>query len=138
MNLSVYTDGGSRGNPGPSACAYIVNSGAGNLRESCGKYLGIGTNNEAEYEGVIEALKYIDSLKILSDLRVDFFLDSLLVVNQLNGIFKVKEGRLREKINQIRIQEQSLKFAKITYSHVPRAQNVLADRLVNETLDAHN
>lgn len=132
MIFKVFTDGGSRGNPGKSACAIVVYDDAGNLRKKCGKYLGIHTNNEAEYLGVIEALKY---LKTLPDIeKVNFFLDSLLVVSQLKGEWKIKEARLREFILDIKVLEQEIN-KPITYTHVPRAKNAVADALLNETLD---
>ncbi len=124
--IKIFTDGGSRGNPGQAACAYVVYDHAGNIRQKCGKYLGVATNNEAEYQGVIEALMGV------SDQELSFFLDSLLVVNQLNGLWKIKEPRLRELLLKVRALENN---RKITYSHIPREQNAAADLLVNETLD---
>ncbi len=126
MRLKVYTDGGARGNPGPAACAFVIYDPAGNLREKRGKYLGKMTNNEAEYQGVIEALTS------LADPELNFYLDSQLVVSQLNGIWKVKEPRLRVLLFKIRQLENG---RKITYAYVPREQNRMADALVNETLD---
>jgi len=156
MVLNIYTDGGARGNPGPAACAFVAYDSAGNLRAKCGKpldsfglaqdkfargkYLGIATNNEAEYEGVIEALKWlISDLSNLGDLRclgVNFFLDSVLVANQIRGLFKVKEPRLRDKLVTIRQLENQLSPAAISYTVIPREQNLKADLLVNETLNA--
>jgi len=127
--IKVFTDGGSRGNPGPAACGYVVYDEAGNIRQKCGKYLGVATNNEAEYQGVIEALCHPE---LVSGSQVDFFLDSLLVVNQLNGLWKVKEARLRELLYRVRELENG---RRITYSYVPREKNAEADLLVNETLD---
>lgn len=127
--IKVFTDGGSRGNPGPAAAGYVVFDDAGNIRQKCGKYLGVATNNEAEYQGVIEALT------ALPDLELAFFLDSLLVVNQLNGLWKIKEPRLRDLLMQVKQLENN---RKITYTHVPREKNFEADLLVNETLDSNN
>lgn len=127
--LKIFCDGGSRGNPGSAACAYIIYDDAGNIREKCGKYLGTATNNEAEYQAVIEALSYLSHLGDLT-----FFLDSLLVVNQLNGLWKIKEPRLRELFAKIKQLEQSNNLT-IKYTHIPREQNRAADALVNETLD---
>ena len=124
--IRVFTDGGSIGNPGQAACAYVVYDDAINIRQKCGKYLGIATNNEAEYQGVIEALT------ALPDLEMSFFLDSLLVVNQLNGLWKIKEPRLRDLLLQVKQLENN---RKVTYTHVPREKNFQADLLVNETLD---
>lgn len=131
MTLNVYCDGGSRGNPGPAACAFVI---AGDMQYKCGKYLGVATNNVAEYEAVISALSYLSDLRDLSELN--FFLDSNLVVNQLNGLFKVKNGTLRELLLKVRALEQELTGVLVTYQYVPREQNQEADRLVNETLDA--
>ena len=133
MTFKIYCDGGARGNPGPAATAFVVYDDAGNLQYKCGKFLGEKTNNEAEYEAVIEALSYLRSLRGLSG--VCFFLDSSLVVNQLNGVFKVKEARLRELLMKVRELESRLSPIQITYSHVPREQNAEADALVNATLD---
>lgn len=140
MKLLVHTDGGARGNPGPAAAAFVVYDEAGNLRAKRGKYLGRATNNEAEYQAAIEALEWLihDKDEILrqaqDDVTVSFFLDSNLVVNQLNGLFKVKEGRLRLLLLKIRELESQIPVA-VTYSYVPREQNGLADAVVNETLD---
>lgn len=136
MTLKIFTDGGARGNPGPAAAGFVAYDDAGNLRQKRGKYLGTATNNEAEYGAVIAALSYLRDLGNLGDTeKVDFFLDSDLVVNQLNGLFKVKEPRLREFLVQIRQLEGQLSPIKVSYSYVPRAQNFEADALVNETLD---
>ena len=133
--MKIFTDGGARGNPGPAACAFVIFDDAGNLRHKCGNYLGTGTNNEAEYNGVIEALSYLMYLVDLSNLKASFFLDSLLVVNQINGLWKIKEPRLRELLMKVRELEGALSPVQISYSHVPRDQNKDADLLVNETLD---
>lgn len=124
--IKVFTDGGARGNPGPAACAFVVFDDAGNIRQKSGKYLGVATNNEAEYQGVIEALT------ALADSDLSFFLDSKLVASQLSGLWKVKEPRIRELVAKIRILEAG---RNITYSHIPREENYQADLLVNETLD---
>ncbi len=138
--MKVFTDGGARGNPGPAAAGFLVYGDAGDLREkrgkpfvAQGKYLGVKTNNEAEYLAVIEALTYLQGHS--QDKKIEFFLDSNLVVNQLNGIFKVKEARLRELLVQIRGLEQALSPAQISYVYIPREKNFAADRLVNETLE---
>lgn len=130
MKLKIFTDGGARGNPGPAACAYVASDDAGNIRNMCGKYLGPATNNEAEYQGVIEALNWCQETKAT---EADFYLDSLLVVNQLNGLWKIKEARLRELLTKAQSLEAGV---KVTYTHVTRDKNKQADLLVNETLDA--
>ncbi len=139
--MKINCDGGARGNPGPAAAAFVVWDQAENLQFKRGKYLGKATNNEAEYWAVIEALSWLreNPAEILrqaqDDVTVNFFLDSRLVVNQLNGIFKIKEPRLRELLLKVRELEQSVGVAKVSYTDVPREQNVEADLLVNETLD---
>lgn len=127
MTLNINCDGGSRGNPGPAASAFIV---TGNLQYKCGKYLGIATNNVAEYAAVIMALEWLSK----NQHTARFFLDSNLVVNQINGLFKVKDAKLRELLMKVRQLEAQISTS-ITYSYVPREQNQAADLLVNETLD---
>lgn len=127
MNLKIKTDGGSRGNPGQAACAYVVYA-EGNLREKRGKYLGIATNNVAEYEGVLFALES------LRENNLDFYLDSLLVVNQLKGLWKIKDENL--KVLNLKIKDLT-KNLKVSWNHIPREENFEADALVNETLDNH-
>lgn len=133
-SLKINCDGGARGNPGPAACAFVV---AGDLQYKCGKYLGIATNNIAEYQAVIEALAWL--ITKIQDTRyktqeISFFLDSNLVVNQINGLFKVKDAKLRELLLKVRELEAKISQS-LTYSYVPREENREADRLVNETLD---
>lgn len=129
MKLSIYCDGGARGNPGPAAAAFVVYA-ADNLREKRGKFLGKTTNNVAEYSAVVMALKWLKG----NPAEANFFLDSNLVVNQLNGFFKIKDSRLREFLVKVRELESQVGLP-LTYSYVPRAQNAVADALVNETLD---
>lgn len=133
MTLAIYCDGGARGNPGPAAAAFVVYD-AGILREKRGKYLGEATNNVAEYSAVIEALTWLIEKKERAA-KMEFFLDSNLVVNQLNGKFKIKEPRLRELLVKVRALEGALYPTTPTYTYVPRSQNAQADLLVNETLD---
>lgn len=139
MIITINCDGGSRGNPGPAACAFVAWDSAGKMKEKRGKYLGIGTNNEAEYGAVIEAWKYLNEvgssvIKTKEGVEVNFFLDSNLVVNQINGNFKVKEQRLQKLLFAVRNGEGSSQF-KATYSYIPREKNAEADKLVNQTLD---
>lgn len=138
MNLKIYTDGGSRGNPGPAACAFIVYDEKGEVLHKEGKYLGVATNNVAEYSAVVEALSYINNLGNLS--AVTFYLDSLLVVSQLNGLWKVKDSNIRNLIIKVRELEESLRtlynIHSTNYIHIPRLKNKTADLLVNQTLDS--
>ena len=91
-DLKVFTDGGSRGNPGHAAYGFVVYSGAGIVLEKCGNYLGITTNNQAEYAGLIAALTWVAANQ--PDSTVDIYMDSLLIVNQVKGLYKVKNAEL--------------------------------------------
>ncbi len=131
-HLILYSDGGSRGNPGPSASGFVVMSQNQDVLHQGGMYLGITTNNQAEYHGVRLGL---EKALEMGARTVDFRIDSLLVVNQLNGIYKIKNRELWP-INE-RIQELATKFDKVTFSHVRREFNQLADGMVNKILNAH-
>ena len=130
-HVKMFSDGGSRGNPGHSASGYVIMDMNDNILLKSGVYVGITTNNQAEYRslqfGLEEALK-------LGASKVDVYMDSLLVINQMKGIFKVKNGELIP-INHA-VKELATKFKKVTYTHVSRELNKLADAEVNETLDA--
>ncbi len=128
----IYSDGGSRGNPGPSASGFVIMSGQEEVLHQGGMYLGVTTNNQAEYHGVRLGLEKAASMGLKT---VDFRIDSLLVVNQLNGVYKIKNRDLWP-INE-RIRELVTHFDKVTFTHVRREFNQLADGMVNKILDAH-
>lgn len=128
----VYSDGGSRGNPGPSASGYVIMDSEESVVHEGGMYLGITTNNQAEYHGVRLGLEKALAMGVRT---VDFRMDSLLIVNQMNGIYKIKNRDLWP-IHE-RIQELITKFEKVTFTHVRREFNQLADGMVNKILDAH-
>lgn len=128
----IYSDGGSRGNPGPSAAGYVIMDHNQDVIDQGGEYLGVTTNNQAEYQGVRIGLEKALSLGIK---RVDFRIDSMLVVNQMNGVYKIKNRELWP-INE-RIRALMTEFEKVTFSHVRREFNQLADGMVNRTLDEH-
>ena len=131
-HIIAYTDGGSRGNPGPSASGYVLMDEANQVVEEGGEYLGITTNNQAEYQAVKLALEKAHKF---NPQQIDFFIDSLLVVNQMNGIFKVKNKDLwpiHEDIKQL-----SAQYKKVTFTHVRREYNTLADDEVNKVLDSY-
>lgn len=130
-HLIIYSDGGSRGNPGPSASGFVVFDSAHRAIEQGGVYLGITTNNQAEYHGVRLGL---ERALALGAKTVDYRLDSLLVVNQMNGVYIVKNRELWP-IHE-RIKELVAQFDKVTFSHVKRELNQLADGMVNKILDA--
>lgn len=128
----IYSDGGSRGNPGPSASGFVIMNDREHVIHEGGMYLGITTNNQAEYHGVRLALEKAKEMGVKT---VDFRLDSLLVVNQVNGVYKIKNRELWP-INE-RIRELVADFDKVTFTHVRREFNQLADGMVNKILDAH-
>ncbi len=128
----IYSDGGSRGNPGPSAAAFVVMNQQLDILDQGGVYLGITTNNQAEYHGVQLGLECAFKRGITA---IEFRIDSMLVVNQMKGLYKIKNRELWP-INE-RIRSLIDKFEKVTFTHVPRELNLFADALVNELLDEH-
>lgn len=133
--ITVFTDGGSRGNPGPSASAYVIYNKYNDILESGGSYIGITTNNQAEYTGVLIGLKAAQK-HASQDEDVLFKIDSLMVVNQLNGLYKIKNRELWPLNQQIR--ELMQQFKSVHFDHIPRESNIAADQKVNEILDAYN
>lgn len=131
-HITVYSDGGSRGNPGPSAAGFVIINDKQEVIDQGGEYLGITTNNQAEYHGVRLGLERALELGYA---QVDFRLDSMLVVNQMKGVYKIKNRELWPIHERIRALMK--KFDKVTFSHVRREFNQLADGMVNKTLDAH-
>lgn len=131
-HVKLYADGGSRGNPGPSASGFVVmDNKTGQVLFEAGVYLGITTNNQAEYQ----ALRFgLEQAKKMGAREVYAHMDSLLVVNQMKGIFKVKNRDLWP-IHEA-IKELCQHFDKVTFTHVPRELNKLADAEVNKCLDA--
>jgi ribonuclease HI len=134
--LIAYTDGGARGNPGPAAIGVVIQDSKGNLIKKYGEAIGAKTNNEAEYEALIFALKKIKALlgkEKTKKLLIEMRMDSEFVVSQLAGKYKVEEERLFPLF--IKIWNLKFDFGKITFTYVPREKNREADRLVNEALD---
>jgi len=129
--VKLYADGGSRGNPGPSASGFAVLDMDDRILVKKGVYLGVTTNNQAEYQALKIGLEEVKKMHVQ---EVHVYMDSLLVVNQMLGIFKVKNRDLWP-INQA-IKVLAGEFSHITFTHVPRALNKLADAAVNEALDA--
>ena len=132
MAVVIYTDGGARGNPGPAGAGAVATENGETLFE-LKKYLGDRqTNNWAEYEAVALALAKLEELG-LTDRALEFRLDSKLVVEQISGNWKIKEETLKPQA--AKVHALLSKFASWRFAHVPRAQNKIADRLVNEALD---
>lgn len=136
--ITINTDGGSRGNPGPSAIGIVIKTGEQKIAE-ISEYLGITTNNVAEYTAVIKALDYLTINHITADSLL-FVLDSELVVKQIKGLYKVKLPHLQELNLKIKKQILTLttgnKIKKISFVHVLREKNKEADTLVNSCLDS--
>lgn len=131
-SVTVFTDGGSRGNPGPSAAGYVIINSQQEAIAEGGEYLGITTNNQAEYQGVRLGLEKAIELGFTI---IHFKIDSMLVVNQMNGLYKIKNRELwpiHERIRELMKQADT-----VTFSHVQREFNQLADGMVNKTLDSH-
>ena len=131
MKAKLSTDGGARGNPGPAAYGYVLESEDGHVLDARGETIGVATNNVAEYRGLIAGLEKALELGVT---ELEVVSDSELVVKQMLGDYKVKNETLRE------LSQEALSLAsrlgKVTYTAVRREQNDLADRLVNEALDS--
>lgn len=130
--VRIHGDGGSRGNPGPAAGAAVLLNPDGRVIEKRTEFMGIATNNQAEYLAVELGLQAMHDLKIPA---ADFFLDSQLVVRQLNGQYKVKHPDMKAAFTRIQQLKEGL---DVTFTHVMRSDNTIADTAVNECLDAHN
>lgn len=128
--VKLFTDGGSRGNPGPSAGAYIICKMDDNVVEKSGFYIGITTNNQAEYQALLKGLKRSADLGIR---KLNVFMDSELVVKQINGQYKVKNAELMPHYNAIK--DLAGNFQQINFQYVPRVLNAQADKEVNRVLD---
>jgi len=127
--IKVFCDGGSRGNPGPSASGVVITTIKDEVLAEYCEYLGIQTNNYAEYSAVLLALKHIEDYKTV---KITFYLDSQLVVRQLNGEYKVKNSNIKGLYEQIIGKIRDL---NISFHHVYREDNKLADAQVNKCLD---
>ncbi len=131
MKARLFTDGGARGNPGPAAYGYVLEADDGTVLAAEGQAIGSATNNVAEYSGLIAGLRKAAELHVPD---VEVVSDSELMVKQMRGEYRVKNAALRA----LSVEAASLarEFANVEYRHVKRAHNELADRLVNEALDA--
>jgi ribonuclease HI len=135
MDLIINTDGASRGNPGPAAYGYIIKTADGVILHQEGQTLGETTNNVAEYTGVLRAFEYVNEhYQKKAPHNITLVADSMLVVRQLEGKFKIKNERLKLIFDAIKILEFSL--GRVEYKHTLRAGNFIADRLANQALDA--
>ena len=131
MKGVLYTDGGSRGNPGPAAAAYVLETADGTVLEARGEAIGVATNNVAEYRALVAGLERARDLGLNG---VEVVSDSELLVKQMRGEYRVKKEALRElSIEAARLARE---IGDVRYTAVRREHNELADRLVNEALDA--
>jgi ribonuclease HI len=132
VKATLFADGGSRGNPGPAASGAVLYDEGGAVLQEIGTYLGVATNNIAEWTALLEGLKAAVALGV-DEIAVR--MDSELVVKQLSGAYRVKHPGLIP----LHAQAKSLlrKFARVEVRHVPRKQNAAADAVVNQVLDAH-
>ena len=131
MKAKLWTDGGARGNPGPAAFAYVLEADDGTVLAAHGEAMGVATNNVAEYSALLAGLEKavelgVDELEVVSD--------SELMVKQMRGEYKVKNEALRGL--SLRGADLARELGRVTYTAVRREHNELADRLVNEALDA--
>lgn len=130
----IYTDGASRGNPGNAAAAFVIRDNNNRVLAKSGAYLGIATNNHAEYSAVKLALQaLVDEFAAGLPAEVEVRADSMLVVNQLVGKFKIKNPQLQVFVGEVKKLEQ--KIGRVNYTYIPRIQNFQADGIANQTLD---
>jgi len=136
--LKVFTDGGARGNPGPSAGAFAAFE-MDKLLHKDHRFFGDGTNNEAEYKALIFAYEWVvKNIQNGSQRNIQFFLDSQLVVRQLMGVYRIKNINLLKFYKTIKKLEEETGAVKIEYFFIPREKNKLADKLVNTALDENS
>jgi len=131
VKARLYTDGGARGNPGPAAYGYVLEAEDGTVLAAEGAAIGTATNNVAEYQGLIAGLRKALELHVP---EVEVVSDSELMVKQMRGEYRVKNEALRGLF--VDANALARKLERVAYRHVRRAHNELADRLVNEALDA--
>jgi ribonuclease H / adenosylcobalamin/alpha-ribazole phosphatase len=131
VKARLSTDGGARGNPGPAAYAYVLEAEDGTVLEARGQAIGTATNNVAEYRGLVEGLRRAGDLGVS---QLEVVSDSELIVKQMRGEYRVKNAALQELNREAELLAS--RISRVTYTAVRREHNELADRLVNEALDA--
>jgi len=129
-HVLIFSDGGARGNPGPAGCGVAITDKDGNILKKISKYIGETTNNQAEYQALILGLKEAEKMK---PKKISCYLDSLLVVEQVNGKWKVKNVDLKPHVEWIKMF--TLKHPHTRFFHIPREKNKLADQLANQAMD---
>jgi ribonuclease HI len=136
MHFTIHADGGARGNPGPSGAGAVIRDELGNIVGSVSKFLGHQTNNFAEYEAVISAFELLATQVPAHDhkkVSVTVKMDSMLVVKQMQGEWKVKHPNMKPQHARLRALEE--KFGSVSFAHVYREENSDADALANEAMD---
>jgi ribonuclease HI len=128
--LKIYTDGGARGNPGPAGIGAVAYNTEEEVVFEISQYLGETTNNQAEYKALLKA---IEKANAIGAQEVDFYLDSELIVKQLNREYRVKNKDLQPLF--VQVYNLSLSFKKISFTHIPREKNKEADKLANQAMD---
>ncbi len=128
--LHLYTDGGARNNPGPAGTGIVIKTENGEILCKKGFYIGKKTNNEAEYIAVIQG---IQEIKKFDPEKVSCHVDSQLVANQLNGIYKIKQTNLQELA--IKVFTEARKLKRVEFKYLPRNKNKEADKEVNKAID---
>jgi ribonuclease HI len=131
--LIIYCDGGSRGNPGPAGLGAVIYDENKSKVFEISEFLGVTTNNQAEYKGVLQAIKKAQELKAK---ELIFYLDSELIVKQMKGQYRVKNKDLLPLYMEIR--KYILEFQKVEFNHVRREYNKEADALANMAMDEHS
>jgi ribonuclease HI len=131
MKARLFTDGGSRGNPGPAAFGYVLEADDGTILAAHGEAIGVATNNVAEYSALIAGLARAAELRVA---EVEVVSDSELLVKQMRGEYRVRNEALRRL--SLEAARQARAVGRVTYTAVRREHNTEADRLVNEALDA--
>lgn len=131
--IEIYCDGGARGNPGPAGIGFVAfENGKETTREK--KYIGKATNNVAEYSAVLAALGWLSGRPTTFSSEAVIHLDSELVVKQLSGIYRIKDEKLKKLAREVKKIES--RGGEVSYVHIPRAKNKIADSLVNAAIDA--
>lgn len=138
MKYKLFTDGGARGNPGPAGIGLILFNEDNGLLAFEGKYIGMATNNIAEYQAILLGIKIFKKYLLVhsdTDPVLECYLDSELIVKQMKGEYKVKDAGLKTIYSKV---QENIQGMNVTFSHVRREKNKFADKLVNISLDAAN
>lgn len=133
MKLTIFTDGGARGNPGPAGIGVVIYNEHGRIIGKYKEFIGQATNNVAEYKALILAMEKAANESLNAELEIN--MDSELIVRQMNGQYKIKEPALKDLA--LSVFKLTRKFKQISFRHVSREKNQLADKLVNEAIDSN-